>query len=147
VAERSSLVRLQDEWDVALDWIGYELHPETPPGGVPLDRYLPNADAMLRYVRSFAERFGILDLVPPARLASTRRILAASERARDAGRLEPFRAAAFDAHWRKGLDVEADATLAAVADEAGLEPSSALEAASRSWRGSMRRARGRSRRA
>lgn len=115
---------------MAVEWNGYELHPETPPGGVPLGRLLPNADAMLRYVRAFAEGFGISDLVLPARVPSTRRILAASERARDAGRLEAFRAAAFDAHWRRGLDIESDSTLATVAREAAVDPDAAIAAAS-----------------
>ena len=35
IAERSSLVRLQKEYVVAIDWRGFELHPETPGGGRP----------------------------------------------------------------------------------------------------------------
>ena len=34
--------------------MGYELHPETPPGGVSLSSYLRDAEAMLRYVKEFA---------------------------------------------------------------------------------------------
>lgn len=109
--------------------MAYELHPETPPGGVPLERFVPNAAAMLRHVRSFAEGFGIRDLVPPAVLPSTRRALAVAEHARDAGRLGPFRAGAYDAYWRRGQDLGSDAVLAAVAREAGLDPDAALAAA------------------
>ncbi len=109
--------------------MGYELHPGTPSGGVPLAEYLPDPDAMLGYVRSFAAGFGIGDLVPPLRLAPTRRALAVAQHARDAGRLEPFRAAAFDAYWRKGRALESDDDLAAIAREAGLEPAAALAAA------------------
>lgn len=105
--------------------MGYELHPETPPGGVPLAEYLPDADGMLRYLRSFAARFG-LSLVPPARLANTRRALAAAQRARDAGKLDAFRAAAFDAYWREGRGLESDAELAAVGLASGLGGAEAL---------------------
>jgi predicted DsbA family dithiol-disulfide isomerase len=128
VAERGSLVRLQDEWDLTLEWNGYELHPETPPGGIPVDRFLPDAAGMMRYLAGFAERFGIGDLRPPAKLANTRRVLAMAERARDRGRLETFRAAAFDGYWRRGLDLENAGHLRAVASEAGLSPAEALEA-------------------
>ncbi len=128
MAERSSLVRLQAEYDLELEWIGYELHPETPPGGLPLDRILPNAEAMLRSVRDFAERFGIDDLRAPARLANTRRALAVAERARDAGRLGAFRAAAFDAYWRRGADLEDPGALAGLAALAGLDPAAARDA-------------------
>ncbi len=109
--------------------MGYELHPETPPGGVPLAEYLPDPDAMLGYVRTFAAGFGITDLVPPERLASTRRAHAVAQVARDAGRLEGYRIAAFDAYWRRGGGIESDAELAALAREAGLGAADAVEAA------------------
>jgi 2-hydroxychromene-2-carboxylate isomerase len=110
-------------------WVGYELHPETPPGGVPLSQYLRDADGMLRYVKTFAAGFGIPDLSPPERLASTRRALAVAEHARDMGRLEPFVAAAYDAYWRRREGLESDAELAELARRARLDPDAAVAAA------------------
>jgi predicted DsbA family dithiol-disulfide isomerase len=114
---------------VVVHRVGYELHPDTPPGGVALSDWLRGADAMLRYVREFAAGFGIGDLAPPSRLANTRRALAASERARDAGAHEPFFAEAYDAYWRRGEGIESDAELADVARRAGLDPAAAVAAA------------------
>ncbi|MGC3998639.1 MAG: DsbA family protein [Anaeromyxobacter sp.] len=129
VAERSSLVRLVEEFELPVEWIGYELHPGTPRGGVPLAQVFPQAGAMLGYVKGFAEGFGIDDLRPPAHLASTRRALAAAEHARDQGRLEPFRALAFDAYWRRGWGIEEDEDLRWLAREVGLDPEAAVQAA------------------
>jgi predicted DsbA family dithiol-disulfide isomerase len=129
IAERSSVVRLQREFDVDIDWIGYELHPDTPRGGLPLSSYLPDAEAMLGYVKAFAARFGIDDLSPPERLANTRRALAVAQYARDEGRLDAFRAAAFDAYWRLGLGLESDEDIARLAERAGLDPQAAVAAA------------------
>jgi predicted DsbA family dithiol-disulfide isomerase len=84
---------------------------------------------MLGWVKGFAAGFGIRDLRSPQRLASTRRALAVAEHARDAGRLEPFRAAAFDAYWREGRDLDRDEDLAHAARAAGLDPVAALAAA------------------
>jgi 2-hydroxychromene-2-carboxylate isomerase len=109
--------------------VAYELHPETPRGGVPLSEYLRDADAMLGYVKAFAAGFGIHDLVPPRRLASTRRALAAAEHARDAGGLEPFCAEAYDAYWRRGEGLEGDEEIAAIARRAGVDPTGAVAAA------------------
>jgi len=114
---------------VDVDWVGYELHPRTPPGGLPISEFLPRPSEMSGYVRAFAVGFGIDDLVPPARLANTRRALAAAQAARDAGRLDGWRAAAFDAYWRKGRGLESDEDLAAIAREARLEPALAIRAA------------------
>jgi predicted DsbA family dithiol-disulfide isomerase len=120
---------LTREFEIEVAWNGYELHPGTPRGGIPLSSYLPDADAMLGYVRTFAERFGIQDLRPPDRLSNTRRALAIAQHARDAGRLEPYRAAAFDAYWRHGKDLERDEDLGEVARAAGLDVGRALQAA------------------
>lgn len=113
-----------------VEWVGYELHPETPPGGIALSDYLRDAGAMLRYVKEFAAGFGISDLRPPTRLASTRRALAVAQWAREAGRLEAFSAAAYDAYWRHGGGLESDEELAAIARRAGLDPAAAVAAAS-----------------
>ncbi len=113
-----------------MQWVGYELHPETPPGGVAVSSYLPDADAMFRYVKEFAAGFGIEDLRPPARLANTRRAMAAARRARELGRLEAFSAAAYDAYWRRGVGLESDEEVAAIAREAGIDPEGAIAAAS-----------------
>jgi predicted DsbA family dithiol-disulfide isomerase len=110
-------------------WVGYELHPETPQGGVALASYLPNAEAMLGYVKTFAESFGIPDLVAPERLVPTRRVLAVATLARERGLLEPLRAIAFDAYWRRGWGLESDDDLRWIAREAGLEAEEAVAAA------------------
>lgn len=129
MAERSSLVRLRDELELEVEWVGYELHPGTPPGGIPLAEYLPDAQAMLRYVSGFAAGFGIPDLLPPTRLASTRRLLAVAEHARDEGRLEAVREIGFDAYWRRGWGIETDEDVRWIAREARLDPEAAIAAA------------------
>lgn len=109
--------------------MGYELHPETPPGGVPLSEHLRDPEGAHAYVKGFAAAFGIADLSPPGRLANTRRALAAAERARDQGKLAAFNAAVYDSYWRWGLGIESDAELAAIAARAGLDPEGVTSAA------------------
>lgn len=109
--------------------MGYELHPETPEGGAQLSAVLPDPDATFGYVRSFAAGFGIRDLVPPRTRPNTRRAHAIARYARDVGRFEEFRSAAFDAYWRRGGGLESDDDLASIARAAGLDPVSALAAA------------------
>ncbi len=116
-----------------LDWRGFELHPETPRGGMSLERLFSpaRAQAMRSHVRQFAAQFGVLGLEPPSHLPNTRRALAIAEWARElgAGALDRFRAAAMRAHWRAGRDLERDDHLRAVASEAGLDADAALAAA------------------
>lgn len=114
-----------------MDWRGYELHPETPRGGIPLAEYFPAArlPSMKAHVEAFAASFGIADLVFPTRLPNTRRALAVAEYARERARLVAFRDATMDAYWRKGRDIEKDDVLAEIATSVGLDPAAAVAAA------------------
>ena len=125
IAEQSSVPRLLSELD------GFELHPSTPPGGVPLSRLFPGAPlpAMHERTKRFAASFGVLNFQPPDWLSNSRMALAIAEHARDAGRLEPWRQAAMEAHWRGGKNLEKHEDLAAIAVTAGLDPGQALSAA------------------
>lgn len=95
-----------------------------------LASYLPNAEAMLGCVKTFAEGFGITDLAPPPRLSPTRRVLAVAQLARETGRLAALRATAFDAYWRRGWGLESDEDLRWIAREADVDPDAAVAAAS-----------------
>jgi predicted DsbA family dithiol-disulfide isomerase len=130
VAEASSLERLQEEYDVELDWRGFELHPETPPGGQRLADHFgaERARSMVGYVTRFAAGFGVSGMTVRDVMPSTKRALAVAEFARDQGLLQPFRRAAMDAAWRHGQDVEDPEVLALCAREAGLDPVAAIDA-------------------
>ena len=111
-----------DEYELELDWRGFELHPETPAGGMRLEEYFPpeRLRGMAEYMKSFAARFGIDDFRQRDRIPNTRRALALAEVAREEGRLEPYRQRAMHAHWRDGLDLENDEDLRTIAADAGL---------------------------
>ncbi len=120
---------LQD-FDVELDWRGFELHPETPPGGMDLAQVFGPARArqMREYMRQFAASFGITDMGQPTHMPNTRRALAAAEYARDQGLLTEFRHRAMDAYWREARDLEDPAAIASVASAAGLDGAAAAAA-------------------
>lgn len=131
IAEESTVPRLMKELDLKLDWHGFELHPTTPRGGMPLTRLFGNVnlDALHSRTQRFATGFGVTNFRPPDYLHNTRRALAVAELARDEGALDAFRHAAFDANFRHGKSLESDAGLRELASVAGLEPERALAAA------------------
>lgn len=128
--ERGSLVRLEEELDVAIDWRGFELHPETPVGGLPLDELFPREQIamMATHVRALARAQGAGDMVMGERLSNTRRALAAAELAKERGLLDAFRREAMSASWQRGADLEDDRELAAIARAAGLDGEAAVAA-------------------
>ncbi|MEW5848707.1 MAG: DsbA family protein [Myxococcota bacterium] len=122
MAERSSLVRLQENYDIEIDWRGFELHPETPEGGMPITRLFPasRVGPMHERLKNFAAEFGITGMIPSQHIPNTRRALAVAEWAREKGKLTPFRHRAMDAYWLEGKNVEDVKVLQEVATAAGL---------------------------
>jgi predicted DsbA family dithiol-disulfide isomerase len=131
IAEESTVPRLLRDYDLSLDWRGFELHPRTPRGGMPLTNLFPGAHlpSLHDRTRRFGAQFGVTGFDPPDRLQNSRRALAVAELARDRHVLEPYRHAAFDAHWRRKKDLEANADLRELATAVGLDPDEALAAA------------------
>ncbi len=130
IAEHSTVERLVREYDVTLDWRGFELHPDTPVGGMPLKDLFPGRDigAMHRHVQQYGGTFGV-DLPPPPRhLANTRKALAVAEYARREGKLDAFRRAAMHAYWKDGKDLENPGVLRDAAKTAGLDAETAVKA-------------------
>jgi len=78
----------------------------------------------------FAQQFGIQGMRIGGHVPNTRRALAVTEYARQAGKLHRFREAAMSAFWREERDIEADDTLGALARAVGLDETEAVSAAS-----------------
>lgn len=130
IAEESTVPRLLRDYELSLDWRGFELHPGTPRGGMPLTALFPGAHlpSLHERTRRFGAQFGVAHFDPPNELRNSRRALAVAELARERGVLEPFRRAAFEAHWKLGKNLEADADLRELASQVGLDPDTALAA-------------------
>ena len=131
VAEESTVHRLCEELSITVEWCGFELHPGTPRGGMPLSALFPAArvPGLKQHMARFAADFGVTGILHPDHIPSTRRVLAIAELARDRGRLDPFRQAAMVAYWREGRDLEKDQDLGAIAEGVGLLANEALVAA------------------
>ena len=122
---------MQAEFDLEVDWRGFELHPEIPRGGMPVTDLFPAArlDSMRAYIERFAQDFEVA-MGAPEWLPNTRLSLAVGEWAREQGLLTPWREQAMIAYWRDGLNLERDADLRTIAERAGLDPQAAVTASS-----------------
>jgi predicted DsbA family dithiol-disulfide isomerase len=130
VAEQSTVPRLVDDFDIVVDWRGFPLHPRTPKGGMLLSALFPAARVPMvkEHLRQFAAGFGVTGIVHPDRVPNSRRVLAMAEFAREQGKLEEFRRAGMEAHWRHSKDLESDEDLRRVAESVGLDAEAALAA-------------------
>ncbi len=126
IAEETIIPYLKARYGVDFLYLGMELHPQTPPGGVHIDdpRYAP----FKAYVEKFAAAFNLPDVRMPEKTYNTRKALLMAEYARDAGRLPEFWQALLHAYWKEQINLEDETVLAQVATLCGLDSAQAVAA-------------------
>jgi predicted DsbA family dithiol-disulfide isomerase len=113
---------LEREYDVEIEWVPFELHPEIPPEGRRRDEVLPAA-YMARAqegVNQLAGSVG-LHIALHERLINSRPALQAAEFAREHGRFDTMHGELMKAYWDEGRDVSDTAVLRDVAVRAGVD--------------------------
>jgi predicted DsbA family dithiol-disulfide isomerase len=120
--------RLARDFETEFDWRPFELHPETPPSGIPLDssRLSPLAVAYWERLASMARELG-LAFQRPSLIANSHLALEAGEFVREhaPGRFEAFHRAVFAAYFERSLDIGDAARLVELAAACGV-PDEAL---------------------
>jgi len=115
--------RLAREFDIAAQWLPFEIHPETPQAGAPLAEHLPHIDwdELYRSLRAMGREFGIVfgdvRMLPNSRMA-----LEASEYARDHGLHGALHEALFRAYFSDVRDIGNREELLCIARSVGLDP-------------------------
>lgn len=122
--------RLQREFPVDVDWVPFELHPETPSEGVRVATTVDGQRAAAsNHLRQLAAAEG-LTMRRSGRLSNSRLALEAGEFARDAGKtlFSRFHQALFHAYFAEGRDIGAHDELLSLADAGGLDAAQLAEA-------------------
>lgn len=114
--------KLNKEFDLQVEWLGFEIHPETPPEGTPLTSMFPGADAeaINRRLNSMGEPYGIT-FRKIEHIANSRLALEAGEFAKQQGRFDRFHHAVFQAYFGQGGDIGSIEVLTEIAGNAGLD--------------------------
>jgi predicted DsbA family dithiol-disulfide isomerase len=113
---------LKQEFPLEDTWVSYEIHPETPPGGVLLERLFgPGMGQRQESMRRRCAALG-LPFEPPRLLSNSRLVIEASEFARDAGKHHEFHRAALASYFARSQDIGDLDVLSELAAEIGLDP-------------------------
>lgn len=125
--------RLQRDYaGVDVEWIPYELRPNTPPKGVPFERLRglgPYSDEYLLNIRGLASDAGIA-MADRTLVPSSLPALKAAEWARDRGVLPGLHRAMFKAYFEAGRDIGDPEVLRDVAAGLGLDADDMVESIS-----------------
>jgi predicted DsbA family dithiol-disulfide isomerase len=124
--------RLKPEFDFDLEWRGFQIHPEWPAEGIPIDKALEAMNpvsrvALWKRISAMAEAVGF-SMKPPTVLTNSRAALAATEFARESGRDEALEERIYRAYFNEGVNIGDAETVARLAAEAGLDSGEVADA-------------------
>jgi predicted DsbA family dithiol-disulfide isomerase len=122
--------QLREEFPLDVEWRPFELRPDAPREGIPMERVVGRGrytEQYLTYLDDAAARAGIR-MKPRAILPNSRAALEAAEFAREAGHFEPLHRALFRAYFEDGEDIGDEEVLVRLAGECGLEAKALAEA-------------------
>lgn len=118
---------LETQHGATVIWVPFDLHPEIPDGGVPLDRLFGGGDDSVRAgafgrLAFLAEEAG-LPFRPPEWVPRTRTVQGLTEwvRRRDPETGARFHHAVFTAYWGEGRDIEDRAVILDIGADAGAD--------------------------
>jgi predicted DsbA family dithiol-disulfide isomerase len=124
--------RLKPEFDLEIEWRGFQIHPEWPAEGIPIDKVRSATDmdarqAVWKRISAMAEAEG-LPIAPPSVFTNSRAALAACEYAREQGKDEDFEARIYRAYFVDGANIGDPALIARLGGESGLDPAAVADA-------------------
>ena len=117
--------KLKSRFDIEIEHIGIEIHPETPICGVDLRKYFSEPNEMYEHLRSRGKAYG-LNFCDVKILPNSRKSLIVGEYSRKIGKNEEFTDAIFKAYFEDCLDIGKEEVIIAIAKKIGL-PKQAVE--------------------
>jgi len=135
------LRKLKPEFDLELEWRGFQIHPEWPAEGMPPERFYQSMGAERRRVvwhniQALADEIQ-LPIKPPAVLVNSRLALEAAEFAAEADLGEAFEERVYRSYFQEDANIGDPGVIGALAGEIGLDRA-ATETALRSGRYSLK---------
>ena len=117
--------KLKPEFSFALEWKGFQIHPEWPAAGMAAAEYRRGMDPETRRmmwarIASLGETVG-LEMKSPDLLANSRLALELAEFAKECGKAEIFEERIFRAYFNENLNIGSQGILGELAAEVGLD--------------------------
>jgi len=111
--------KLKNRFDIELEHVGIEIHPETPICGVDLRKYISETNEMYENLRSRGRDYG-LNFCDVKILPNSKKALILGEYLRRIGKNEEFTDVIFKAYFEDCLDIGKGEVIIALAKKIGL---------------------------
>ncbi|MFQ5815072.1 MAG: DsbA family protein [Candidatus Hydrothermarchaeaceae archaeon] len=113
--------KLEKEFDIEVEWKGFEIHPETPPGGRELPEYLRGFATNVESSVQRLAREANVELRSPSVIANSKAAIEIAEFAKMKGRFREYNSAVFKAYWQEGKNIGDPEVLFDIVGRIGLD--------------------------
>jgi predicted DsbA family dithiol-disulfide isomerase len=111
--------KLKSKFDIEMEHIGIEIHPETPEEGVDLRGRIYGREEMYENLRCRGKEYG-LNFCDAELLSNSKKALIVGEYARTVGKNAEFTHEVFKAYFEGSLDIGKEAVISEIAHRVGL---------------------------
>jgi predicted DsbA family dithiol-disulfide isomerase len=111
--------KLKSRFDIDVEHVGIEIHPETPEEGVDLRGRISGTEEMYENLRCRGKMYGLY-FCEVKLLSNSRKALIVGEYARKVGKNAEFTHEVFKAYFERCLDIGKEAVLFEIAQKVGL---------------------------
>ena len=111
--------KLKNRFDIEIEHIGIEIHPETPDVGIDLRGRISGIEEIYGHLKSRGRLYGI-DFCDVNVLSNSRKALIVGEYARKVGRNHEFTKEVFKAYFEDCLDIGKEKVIFKIAEKIGL---------------------------
>ncbi len=127
-----TLRKMEQEFELDVDWCGFQIHPDWPATGIPVEKVYgvdgsASRKAAWQRIATMATEIG-LTMRPPSVLTNSFNALAACEYAIASGKGEEFEERVFRAYFADGSNIGDLEVLKKLASDVGLDPAQVVEA-------------------
>jgi predicted DsbA family dithiol-disulfide isomerase len=127
-----TIQKLKPEFDLDIEWRGFQIHPDWPAQGIPVEKVYgtdgsSTREAAWERIAAMADAAGIT-MKPPTVLTNSFPALAACEYAVEAGKGAEFEDGVYRAYFAEGANIGDLEVLKKIGAEAGLDPEQIFQA-------------------
>lgn len=96
--------KLKKDYDLKINFMGFEIHPETPEKGIDAEDYFNDIEGLENQIKSFADKYGVVFNLNE-KIPNTNKALQIAEYAKEVDKSEEYNAAMYKARYVDAINI------------------------------------------
>lgn len=111
--------KLKKDYDLKINFMGFEIHPETPERGIDAEDYFNDFEGLENEIKSFFDKYGILFNLNE-KIPNTNKALQIAEYAKEVNKSEEYNSAMYKARYVDAINISRVDEIKKIAKSVGI---------------------------